>query len=410
MQNKPKLWTVLIYANGNNELSSIMEQAKQNLETIGSTAEINILILIGRAEVKLRKIINPTLPNPGSGKSWTGVRCYYVQKRRSQLLYKYKNLNMADPKNLYFFLKWAVVSYPALHYLLILSGHGCPLVGVMPDFCQESPFLMGLPEMCQTINYFYQETGRLIDLLILDICSMNYLEIIYELGQDKEPSVRYLLTYKGDGPLVGLPYHLIIYEMQRRCKGRAVEPVANLVKGIVSRFNLNLVAFFIDHNKCQRIKELVRKFAYTWLLYFNLQQTLDRFNTFNLSNLLQDYEKALKQELLSLALCQNSNSPSNNPLEIMKTRTENWDFLRLYSQFSFHQDNFWLHLLNADFLQTSALVMEAKEAKAKNKMKPLIMTPNMIRQYLKAVNPEFDQNKLEMVYQQLRIYKKWVDS
>ncbi|HBT17672.1 MAG TPA: hypothetical protein DEB05_12055, partial [Firmicutes bacterium] len=62
--------TVLIYANGNNELSSIMEQAKQNLETIGSTAEINILILIGRAEVKLRKIINPTLPNPGSGKSW----------------------------------------------------------------------------------------------------------------------------------------------------------------------------------------------------------------------------------------------------------------------------------------------------------------------------------------------------
>ena len=54
--------------------------------------------------------------------------------------------------------------------------------------------------------------------------------------------------------------------------------------------------------------------------------------------------------------------------------------------------------------------MEAKEAKAKNKMKPLIMTPNMIRQYLKAVNPEFDQNKLEMVYQQLRIYKKWVDS
>lgn len=177
-----KLWTVLIYANGNNELSSIMEKARCNLETIGSTSEINIIILIGRAEEKLRKIICPALLNDLSGEDWTGVRCYYIQKHRSQLLYKYKNLNMADPINLSVFLQWAVTSYPALHYLLILSGHGCPLIGAMPDFCQTSPFLMGLPQMCQAINSLYQKTGRIIDLLMLDICYMNYLEVIYELG------------------------------------------------------------------------------------------------------------------------------------------------------------------------------------------------------------------------------------
>lgn len=267
MQNPPKLWTVLIYANGNNELASIMQQAKENLEIIGSTSEINIIILIGRAEEKLRKIIKPTLHNSSSGKNWTGVRCYYIKKSHSKLLYKYNNLNMADPKTLYSFLKWAVAAYPAHHYLLILSGHGCPLVGVMPDFCQRSPYLMGLPEMCQTINLLYKETGQSIDLLVLDICYMNYLEVIYELGAVQKQSVRYLLTYMGNGPLEGLPYHLLIEVVQQSCRRGKVVPVANLVAGIVSRFNLNLAAFLIDYDKCQRIKELGQgDFLSNWAL------------------------------------------------------------------------------------------------------------------------------------------------
>jgi hypothetical protein len=377
MQNPPKLWTVLIYANGNNELASIMQQAKENLEIIGSTSEINIIILIGRAEEKLRKIIKPTLHNSSSGKNWTGVRCYYIKKSHSKLLYKYNNLNMADPKTLYSFLKWAVAAYPAHHYLLILSGHGCPLVGVMPDFCQRSPYLMGLPEMCQTINLLYKETGQSIDLLVLDICYMNYLEVIYELGAVQKQSVRYLLTYMGNGPLEGLPYHLLIEVVQQSCRRGKVVPVANLVAGIVSRFNLNLAAFLIDYDKCQRIKELVRKFAYTRLLYYNLQDKLD-----------------------------NHTSVFNTPLEIMRAKTEDWNFLNLYSKFSFHQDNFWIFLLNSHLLQRSDLLIEAN---AKEKLEPLVMGPNMVRQYLKAINPELNSDQLEIIYQKLYDYKKWVN-
>lgn len=122
---------------------------------------------------------------------------------------------MADPHNLYKFIKWGIETYPAKHYMLILAGHGASYIAVMPELSQDMPYMLGVPQMCKVINMILKDTGIKIDILVLDMCFMNSLEIMYELGSKESNCVKNVLTYIKDGPLSGLPYDKLIYNVER---------------------------------------------------------------------------------------------------------------------------------------------------------------------------------------------------
>lgn len=181
------------------------------------------------------------------------------------------------------------------------------------------------------------------------------------------------MTYTGDAPLQGAPYQLIIEIIQENRASKTSDLLPKVISSFITRSNLNLVAFIVDYDQLQEIKALTRELAYTSLLYNHLQKRLDPLNTFNLKNLLLKHEKALKQGLSSLVLCQNNSWYFSHPIEMMKAKTENLEFLQLYAQLSFNQGNFWIYLLDTRLLQTDILIIE-KEAKFKEEMKPLIQS------------------------------------
>ncbi|MCF8011917.1 MAG: hypothetical protein K9L17_09995 [Clostridiales bacterium] len=121
--NNISSWTILIYANGNNELEPEMWKARLDAEKAGSNRDVNVLMQLGREDRQMVYILRPEDIIPAASKQWTGVRRYYIKKEKSILLDEMGNINMAHPKNLYYFLKWGIEHYPAHHYLVILGGH-----------------------------------------------------------------------------------------------------------------------------------------------------------------------------------------------------------------------------------------------------------------------------------------------
>lgn len=74
MKNTKKNWTILIYANGNNELEPEMYQTMTQAEKIGSSEEINVVMQLGRAPRELARILRPRESIPNCYHHWTGVR------------------------------------------------------------------------------------------------------------------------------------------------------------------------------------------------------------------------------------------------------------------------------------------------------------------------------------------------
>jgi hypothetical protein len=185
-KNSQKNWTILIYTDGNNELEPEMWKNKLNVEKIGSDDRVHVVMQIGREARGLVKKIRPFDYLPPCKENWTGVRRYSFVNGKSVLLEDLGKINMADPMCLYDFIKWGIESFPSQHYMLILGGgHGFQYVGTLMDYSQNIPYLMGIPEMCTIFDMIYEESKVNIDLLIIDTCHFNSVEVLYELGKIK---------------------------------------------------------------------------------------------------------------------------------------------------------------------------------------------------------------------------------
>lgn len=129
-----KSWTVLIYANGNNDLEPEISKSLLDIERIGAGTNTNVIVQLARAPYKLIKSMRPNLLGQTDiDGDWSGVRRYLVkensnisQKRdfKSVLLDDLGNVNMADPTTLKDFIRWGSKKFPSKHLMLILMGHG----------------------------------------------------------------------------------------------------------------------------------------------------------------------------------------------------------------------------------------------------------------------------------------------
>ena len=173
-----KKWTVMMYLNGNNELGIEMENTFKEVCKI-KNSEVNIVIQLSKAPIEIVNLIRQDKSRYKD--EWVGARRYAITNGDLNLIEEYSNINMADYKNLYKFCQWAVKYYPADRYMLVISGHGF-IVASLSDLCGDKPYIMGMYEMCFSINSLKQDLNIDIDILSLDICNMNTVELIYELG------------------------------------------------------------------------------------------------------------------------------------------------------------------------------------------------------------------------------------
>lgn len=392
-----KKWTVLYYANGNNEYEPEMYKSFLELKNMPKTDKIDIIVELGRINRNVPKIIRPSESFNEDDEIWTGVRRYYIQNGITMLVEDMGNINMAHPANLYGFIKWGTEKYPAERYMLILGGHGAAFVGTLTDYSQDKPYIMGTVEMCKAINMLYKETGKQIDILLLDICYMNLVEIIYELGKEKENTSKSLITYLGEGPLSGLNYSNIVHILEKRIDEKSSEPI---ITEIINSTDFDMVGVSIDNKKLKRIKKEVDNLSYNYLTSSNEKN----FTPFEiLTDLNSDYPWhdtliQFQRSLLSIVLyCKMSKN--KNILNIIYSDIK--DLINIYYKLSFAKGNYWTYIL------CGKKIDETLNFNVKESFQPTIILKNGLKSLIKVMNPTSSPQTTDQIYNDLVSYTHW---
>ena len=91
---------------------------------------------------------------------------------------------------------------------VILSGHG-GLFESLLDMSNDKNFSINTQYLCSLLK------ENRIDILLLDMCAMNYIEIIYELLKDSK--IANIILFNGAAPLEGIDINKLLI-VSKRCK------------------------------------------------------------------------------------------------------------------------------------------------------------------------------------------------
>lgn len=325
-----KEWTVIMYLNGSNEMAIEMENTFKQLCKINKS-NVNIVIQLSKAPIDLVRTIRQD--DSSYAEDWTGTRRYSIINGNLEIVQSNEYINMADYRNLYDFIKWAANKFPAKRYMVSISGHGF-IVASLSDLCGKEPYIMGMYEMCTAINNLKNIID--IDILILDICNMNTIELIYELGKEKVNVVKYIMTYINNGPLEGMDYNYIIQKIDD-------EPTNLILKNIVNKSKQNLVAIEVKHGKLEKIKELSNKLAYYWLLNNEEEATKQEIKLYN------DIYKKVDKVINQLILCAQNIEQRKRLIHLIfynEYQIEDVEsFVRFYYKLAFTKNNYCSNLM-----------------------------------------------------------------
>jgi len=241
-------WVILAYLDGNSELAPEMAAAKADMEKVNYGENLQVLLQIGLIDEAARSILRPGIQTEEYG---SGVRRYHLSQAGCRPAEELGDVNMADPVCLYEFIRWGMETCPAEHYALILGGHSCEYIGMLNDYTQNRPYIMGIPELSRVFDAIRKNTGRSLDLLIFDTCLFNNLEVLYELGDEDPPAIKTVLTYRKDAPAAGLPYRELI---TAAAEIGGEDSIDRLIGRLAQAASVELAAYRIDPVTLERVK------------------------------------------------------------------------------------------------------------------------------------------------------------
>ena len=173
-------WTVMVYIAGDNNLEEAGIIDINEMEMIGSSEDVNILVEMDRS------------PRYHSGHdNWSGARRYYItegqtDKIESILLSDLGTVDSGSADTFLDFFTWGTQNFPAERIALIFWNHGWswslqnttnPTKGIMDDESTGSSLSVANGDLSQLLEDFTTETNQSIDLLGMDACTMMSWEI-----------------------------------------------------------------------------------------------------------------------------------------------------------------------------------------------------------------------------------------
>jgi hypothetical protein len=209
--NASQTWTVMLYQDADDQ---VLEQDifldLNEAERVGSSPNVNIVTQIDRYQGAFQ----------GDG-NWTSARRYYVTQDsdlnhvNSQLIADLGEVDMSSPQTLADFVQWAAQSYPADHYVLILSDHGMGWPGGWSDPAPGGTDNSGVPlasrlgknlylmELDQGLQQARQQAGiEKFDIIGMDACLMSQIEVMAAL----QPHANYVVGSEEVEPAIGWAY------------------------------------------------------------------------------------------------------------------------------------------------------------------------------------------------------------
>jgi hypothetical protein len=193
----PAEWTIMVFSSAKNDLEKYLLADINEMELVGSSAKVNIVVEVGRMD-----------GYDASDGNWTGVRRYLITKDTDKTKMgstKLQDLGMIDQgdyRNLAAFGKWAKAAYPAKKYMLIVSNHGSGWEkGVQTvtenkgiSYDEQSGNHINTPQLGLALK----EIGK-VDVFGTDACLMQMAEVVYEIKDSVDYIVGSEETEPGDG-------------------------------------------------------------------------------------------------------------------------------------------------------------------------------------------------------------------
>ncbi len=178
-------WNFLVYMAADNNLEPYGIADINEMEIIGSTSKVNVLVLFDRSA-----------NYDASNGDWSTTRLYRIKKDSknsgnivSELLRDYGELDMSDPQTLSNFVDYSQAKYPAKRTFLTIWNHG---TGVLPrgidsrgigiDESSSKYWNMLLTDEIAEALTPARGAGK-IDILNMDACLMQMFEIGWELSR-----------------------------------------------------------------------------------------------------------------------------------------------------------------------------------------------------------------------------------
>ena len=189
-------WTIMVFVNGKNNLEKYALRDVNEMEMIGSTDKVNIVVELGRMD-----------GFDSSDGDWKGVRRYLVKKDNdtnkitSPVLQDLGMKDMGSYQSVIDFGKWAKEKYPAKKYMLIFWNHGAGWIksaglysskGISYD--DQSNNHINTPQMAEILKAI----GG-VDVVGSDACLMQMAEVDYEIKNYVTHIVGSEETEPGDG-------------------------------------------------------------------------------------------------------------------------------------------------------------------------------------------------------------------
>ena len=199
-------WTIMIYMAADNNLEEYAIQDINELEQIGSTPEVSIVVQLDRSS-----------GYDTSNGNWTGARRYYITKDNdptritSTLITDMGSQNMASPDTLHDFINWATTTYPTQNTMLILWDHGRgwrTLRTTMATVQREvkAIFVDDTSNSEMSIGGLNQalQTSTHTNVVVFDACLMSMLEVAYSIKDESD----IMISSEDNIPATGQQYNL----------------------------------------------------------------------------------------------------------------------------------------------------------------------------------------------------------
>ena len=202
-------WTVMVYLDSDNNLESAGIDDINEMEMVGSTADVNIVVQADRI--------------PGydiSNSDWTTTRRYYITQDfnpyiiNSPLKNDLGELNMGDPQTLVDFTNWATINYPAKKYLLVIWNHGGGFrsLNLAKDIAWDDTNggnKITMPELEDALSDINTQMGKKIDIVGMDACLMAMTEVAYQIKDYAD----IMVSSEENEPGNGWPYDTILAQL-----------------------------------------------------------------------------------------------------------------------------------------------------------------------------------------------------
>jgi hypothetical protein len=195
----PGTWTVMIYADADDEiLEEDMCFDLNEAEVVGSTDQVKVVAQIDRYDGGY----------DGDG-DVTTARRYLLAKDSdlyalgSPVLEDLGEVDMGDPQTLYDFATWAIATYPAEHYVLVMSNHGAGWAGGWTDDSPNYGSGLSMQQIDNTLASIVDDTGiGEFELVGFDACLMAQVEVMSALA----PHAHYAVASEETEPALGWSY------------------------------------------------------------------------------------------------------------------------------------------------------------------------------------------------------------